>query len=163
MGALDEPQILIFHAPHGHHHFAAVGELRQERRWYGWRRSSHQDSFIRRKLGQPERTVSALYVHVRVAEVGQALGSLGRKCGAKLHTENLARQTREHGGLISKSRSNFQNAFVPLQPKRRSHGRYDVRLRNGLTFTDGERRIFVCARAKLSRNKFVPRNAFQAL
>jgi len=85
---------------------------------------------------------------VRVAEARQTLGGFGGQCRAKFHAENLAGQTGQHRRLITKSRSNFQDALVPLQAKRRRHGRYDVWLRNGLAFSDGKRSILICAPAK---------------
>src|ERR1700730_12775056 len=112
MAALDQPQILIFDTADRHNQSAAIGKLRDKRSGHGGRRRSHEDSVVRREFRQAKRTVAAMHVNVLIAQARETLSGLRGKLCAELYGEDLARHAGQHGGLIAKSRSDFQHPFV---------------------------------------------------
>src|ERR1700687_506379 len=122
MAALDQPQILIFYIAHGHNHSSVFGKLREKRRGHGWRRRSHENGVVRCEFRQTKRTVAVVHVNVPVAEACETLSGFGGKLRAELHGENVACQAGQHGRLVPKSRSDFEDPFVSLKMQRRGHG-----------------------------------------
>src|SRR4029077_3426075 len=163
MAAFDQLQILIFHIAHRHNHSSTFGKLREKRCGHGGCRRSHENGVVRGKFRQTQRSVAAVHVSIVIVEAREALDGFGGEPRAELHGENVARQTGQHGGLIAKSRSNFQCALVPLKGQRRGHGGYDVRLRNRLALPDREWGVLVSAVTKFRGNEFVAWHALEAL
>src|SRR5467141_990824 len=163
MTAFDQLQVLIFDIAHRHNHSSVFSKLRKKRRRDRGRRRSHENGIVRGELRQTQRSVAAVHVNILAAEARETLAGFSGQCRAKLHGEDLARQAGQHGGLIAKSRSDFQYPFVPLKAQRRGHGGYNVRLRNRLALPDGERGVLVSAVAKFRGDEFMAWHALKAL
>src|SRR6266403_4570048 len=61
--ALDQLQILVFNAAHRHNHSAGFGKLREQRHGYGGRCCRDENGVEGRKIGQAERTITAMHVN----------------------------------------------------------------------------------------------------
>ena len=66
-----------------------------------------------------------------------------RERSVALDGKNLRGQFREQRSQIARSSTDFQNFIGWRKRKNFEHARYDVRLRDGLAFADGQRMIFV--------------------
>jgi len=154
----DELQFLMLRIPHGNNHPPTFGKLSEERFRNCRRGSSDENRIKRRKFWQSQRAVAAMHVRVCVSNPCKPGGRAGSQSRPPLDREDILGQTSQHSSLITTARANFQYPVARLQMQRRSHGRHDVRLRNGLATADRQRRIFIRARTNFLRHEFVPRH-----
>ena len=158
MQAFDQLQFLIFHAADRDHHPAAFRKLREKRSRGRGGRGGHQNGIERSEFRQAQCAVAAVDVDICVAQAGKALGGLGGQFRAVLDGEDFLGERRENRGLVAASRAYFQHSFVAAETQGGGHGCDDVRLRDGLTVADRQRRILVCTLAEIGGDKFVARH-----
>src|SRR5947209_11329088 len=154
----DELQLLMFRASHGKNQPASLGKLGEERFRNGGSGSCNEDGVEGREFWQSKCSVAAMHVRIGAAKLSQLGRSARSKLWPPLDGENFPVQTRKQRGLITTACADFQNAVRWLQMQRSGHGRDDVRLRNGLSAPDGQRKVIIRVRTHFVGNKFVPRH-----
>ena len=151
-------QILLFGAANGNDEAAAFSELFDEGRGHGGSRSGNDDCVVGRAGRPTERTVVFLDADVRVAEANETFATSTTEFRLQFNGDNFLREQGEDGRLITGARADFENSFRAIELGGVGHGRYHEGLRDGLSTTDGKRRIGIGSGGRFGRNEFVARD-----
>src|SRR5581483_9106398 len=139
-------------------HAAMFRQLLDERRRNLWR-SRRNCNFIEwRVLRQAFAAIANQDLHVCVPKAREGFLSPAGQFLVPFDGIHLVRQFREQRRLIARPRADVENPVLGPNGEGLQSARHDIRLRDGLAFSDGNGMILIGLTAILFRNELVARN-----
>src|SRR5947209_4719847 len=154
----DERQTLGPFRPDRDHQLAGTLELLEQRLGHFRRRGGDDDAVERRLVRPAVRAVEHLHRDVVDLQLADDLRGAQGELVDPFDREDFGAQFREYDRLVSRSRANLQHLFAAAQVEQLDHPRHDVRLRDRLSFADGERAGAVRLRGDDLRHEAVARH-----
>ena len=148
----------MFRGANGNDQAAALPKLIEKRRRNGRRGRGNHNRVERCGCRPTGRSVAFFDSHVCVTETPEPFPSGRSQNGLGFDCDHFTGETRQHGSLITASRTDFENALVSLQRQSLNAHRHDEWLGNRLPFADREGFVGVGAGNPFERHKCVPRH-----
>lgn len=104
-------------------------------------------------------TVADTVANVRAAELVESRPRGGGELVDNLDREDMLRQRREHSRLVAGAGAELEDLLTPLELERLAHQRNDVRLRQRLPRSDGDREISIGISGLIFGGEAVPLDA----
>jgi hypothetical protein len=151
----DELQLLGAGRADGDDHPSGVAELGDQSWWQIGSGGGDEDG-VERSVGEKaEGAVSSEDSCIGIAERDKKVASAVGEGRVAFDGEYLRDQFGEQSGDVTGAGSDFENLVGGRELERFEHARDDVRLRDGLAVTDGERMILVSLASVSFKDEFV--------
>lgn len=141
-----------------HHQPAADAELALQRLGHLGAGRGDRDGVVGCMVGPSPGPVSMENVDVRYAEISKRRRGLLGELADPLDRVHVAGDAREHRGRVSRAGSDLEHLLTALEREGVRHQRDDVRLRDRLAGSDGQRRVLVGELGERRRQELLARD-----